>query len=531
MRWEDRQLEVTDSSALPGLQRMAGLVRSVRTPEFEGITFHEVMCKSALNRVPAASQVPFSRTVNPYRGCTHACTYCLSGDTDVLMSDGNVRPLAALRVGDRIVGTRAAGPRRRYVVTVVLDHWETRKPAVSVELADGTELIGSGDHRFLTTHGWRHIMNTPAGVGRVHLGSGDHLMGFGASGAPPSIAGSVGRGAEVSSSSVDTSTGLRVAAVRELGTEMPMFDITTGTGDFIANGVVSHNCFARGTHTYLDLDAGDDFDREVVVKVNVAEVLRREVAKASWTHEHVAMGTNTDPYQRAEGRYRLMPGIIDALTGSGTPFSILTKGTLLRRDLPLLSDAAHTVDVSVGVSLAMLDADLHRSVEPGTPTPRARLELIRAIREAGLPCNVLVAPVLPGLTDSPDHLDALIGAVAQAGATGVSVIPLHLRPGSREWYLRWLQQHRPDLVPRYRRLYASGAYAHQRYRTWLHERVRPLLRKHGMDSRLDQRPHRWARPAHSEPRATGSARRGVEDRNATVPAEQHASSDTPPLFS
>lgn len=481
MRWDVQQLTAADGQALPGLQRMAGLVRSVRTPEFDGITFHEVMCKSALNRVPAASHVPFRRTVNPYRGCSHACTYCLSGDTDVLMSDGRVRPLAKIRVGDRVVGTRAVGTRRRYVQTVVLDHWETRKPAFRVDLADGTSLVASADHRFLTTHGWKQVAGAARGIRRAHLTTADQLTGFGATGPVPTVPGDGARSGQPSDSAVDTGAGLRVAAVHDLGVEMAMFDISTGTGDFIANGVVSHNCFARGTHTYLELDAGDDFDREVIVKVNVADVLRREVAKASWTREHVAMGTNTDPYQRAEGRYQLMPGIIDALAGSGTPFSILTKGTLLQRDLPLLAQASESVSVGVGVSLAMLDEDLHRSVEPGTPTPRARLELIRAIRAAGLPCNVLVAPVLPGLTDSVEHLDALIGAVAEAGATGVSIIPLHLRPGAREWYLRWLRADKPELLDRYQRLYSAGSYAHQRYRTWVTERTAPLLRRHGLD--------------------------------------------------
>src|SRR5690349_13766341 len=156
-------------------------------------------------------------------------------------------------------------------------------------------------------------------------------------------------------------------------------------------------CFARPTHEYLDFDPGHDFDTQVVVKTNIADVLRRELHRPSWTRETVALGTNTDPYQRAEGRYALMPGIIDALAGSGTPFSILTKGTLLRRDLPLLTEAARRVDVSVAVSLAVGDPELHERLEPGTPTPRARLELVRAVRAAGLECHVMVAPVLPML--------------------------------------------------------------------------------------------------------------------------------------
>ena len=177
-------------------------------------------------------------------------------------------------------------------------------------------------------------------------------------------------------------------------------------------------CFARPTHEYLDLDCGTDFDTQVVVKTNVAEVLRRELRRPSWQRETVALGTNTDPYQRAEGRYALMPGIIGALADSGTPFSILTKGTLLRRDLPLITEAARRVDVSVAVSLAVGDPELHKDVEPGTPSPQARLGLISAIRDAGLDCHVMVAPVLPHLTDSVEHLDASVGPDRRGGRDG-----------------------------------------------------------------------------------------------------------------
>lgn len=246
MRWARQAVAVNgmpvDDGALPGLQRI-GLVRSVRAPQFDGITFHEVLCKSALNKVPNAAALPFRYTVNGYRGCSHACRYC----------------------------------------------------------------------------------------------------------------------------------------------------------------------FARPTHEYLDFNPGTDFDTQVVVKTNVAAVLRHELRRPSWRRETVALGTNTDPYQRAEGRYALMPGIIGALAASGTPLSILTKGTLLRRDLPLIAEAAQQVPVSVAVSLAVGDPELHRDVESGTPTPQARLALITAIRAAGLDCHVMVAPVLPQLTDSGEHLDQLVG--------------------------------------------------------------------------------------------------------------------------
>ena len=314
-----------DDGALPGLARI-GFVRTVRTPQFEGITFHEVLCKSALNKVPDSGVLPFRFTVNAYRGCSHACRYC----------------------------------------------------------------------------------------------------------------------------------------------------------------------FARPTHEYLDLDAGADFDAQIVVKTNVADVLRRELRRPSWTRETVALGTNTDPYQRAEGRYALMPGILAALRDSGTGMSILTKGTLLRRDLHLLTDA--DVPVSVAVSLAVGDADLHRDVEPGTPSPAARLELISAVRDAGLDCHVMVAPVLPYLTDSVAHLDDLLARIAGAGATGVTVFGLHLRGATRPSFMAWLARSYPELVGPYRALYRRGAYLPADYREMLRDRVTPLVRRHRLGG-----PPRYPAPPPARP--------------------------------
>lgn len=255
-------------------------------------------------------------------------------------------------------------------------------------------------------------------------------------------------------------------------------------------------CFARGTHSWLELDTGRGFDTEIVVKVNAVEVLGRELARPSWQREHVALGTNTDPYQRAEGRYRLMPGVISALAGSGTPFSILTKGSMIRKDLPLLAAAARDVEVGTGVSLAIWDEQLHASLEPGTPTPQARLATVRAIREAGLPCRVMLAPVLPWLTDGEDQLDDAIRRVAQAGAGAVTVLPLHLRPGAREWFMSWLARERPGLVARYEQLYGRGAYVPTSYSRWLGERVERLRQRYGLtERRAELRPERRAEPS------------------------------------
>jgi DNA repair photolyase len=264
-------------------------------------------------------------------------------------------------------------------------------------------------------------------------------------------------------------------------------------------------CFARRTHEWLEFDSGRDFDTQIVVKTNLVDVLRRELARPSWTREHVALGTNTDPYQRAEGRYRLMPGVIGALAQSGTPFSILTKGTLLRRDVPLLVEASRDAPVGLGVSMAIWDDDLHTALEPGVPSPRARLDLVKAVTDAGLPCGVFLAPVLPGLTDDVDSLDAALGAIAAAGATGVTVIPLHLRPGAREWFMAWLRGAHPELVPRYEQMYARRAYVSAEYRTWLQQRVAPLLRRHGLD------------------RQSGGTARGASDPIASgVPGDEEA---------
>jgi DNA repair photolyase len=289
-------------------------------------------------------------------------------------------------------------------------------------------------------------------------------------------------------------------------------------------------CFARPTHEYLELDAGRDFETQIVVKTNLVEVLRAELARPGWRREHVALGTNTDPYQRAEGRYRLMPGVIEALASAGTPFSILTKGTLLRRDLPLLVDAARSVEVGLAVSLAIGDEALQQSVEPGTPTPRARLELIRAVREAGLPCGVFVAPVMPWLTDSTEHLDSLLADLAEAGATGVTVLPMHLRGPVKPWFLSWLAAERPALVGRYRRLYGSSAYAPEAYRRRLHERVGPLLTRHGFHRPAERQPDGALRPEEGTSSRVSPAGWETRPGRREVPESSAALGSQPVLF-
>jgi len=218
-------------------------------------------------------------------------------------------------------------------------------------------------------------------------------------------------------------------------------------------------CFARPTHRYLDFDAGRDFEREIVVKVNAPEVLRAELARPSWKGEHVALGTNTDPYQWVEGRYKLMQGIWEALRDARNPCSILTKSPLLLRDLGLLREIADVTDVSACLSVPTLDEKAWRATEPHTPHPRARLEAVGELNRAGIPCGILVAPLMPGINDDPSQVEPILELAAANGATGAGGIALHLRPGVRGVFMDWLRTQRPDLVPRYEQLYARGAYA------------------------------------------------------------------------
>lgn len=663
MRWQGQTIDDADEAALPGMENRTGIVRSVTTPEFSGMTFHEVLARSALNKVPAGSRMPFSWTINPYRGCSHACVYCVSPDTLVLCADGRHRPISDLHIGDEIIGTERRGDYRRYVRTTILAKWGTQKPAYRVTLADGTEIVTSGDHRFLTERGWKHVADAENGQ-RPHLTPNNRLMGFGigaSDGAPvdmksdayrrgylagmirgdgmifhgvyPSARrvrqihmfrlalkdaeglsrtrtflelegisthlrpftvatdtraemmaihtasrsqverveeiitipispdrawrtgflagifdaeGSCSRGVlrisnkdteivhlitssmtalgiphvsepprpngvrcirvvgglpqrqrffdltqpviarklSVEGQAVKSVADLRVVAVEPLGETRDLIDITTGTGDFIANGVISHNCFARGTHEYLDLDGGGDFDSQIVVKTNVAEVLAKELRRGNWQHESVALGTNTDPYQRAEGRYKLMPDIIRTLAESGTPFSILTKGTLIRRDIPLLVDAAKHVPIDVQMSIAMYDDALQHSIEPGTPSTQARLDTVRALTDAGFRVGVFLMPVLPHLTDSVAAVDHALQRIQDTGADHVIYGALHLRAGVKPWFMQWLQREHPELMSSYRGLYPGAASeAPKPYRQWLAKRVRPLIRAHGLEAR------------------------------------------------
>jgi DNA repair photolyase len=244
-------------------------------------------------------------------------------------------------------------------------------------------------------------------------------------------------------------------------------------------------CFARPTHDYLGLGIGDDFDRRIVVKVNAVERLRAELRSPLWSGESIAMGTNTDPYQRCEGKYRLTRGLVGVLGAAGNPFSILTKSPLVLRDLDLLTAAAKRATVSVNLSIGTLDEGVWRATEPGTPHPRRRVEAVRRLNAAGIPSGVLVAPIIPDLSDAPEQLDEVVTACAEAGATFIAALGLHLRPGVREHFLGWLADYRPDLEPRYERRYRRS-YLPKAHQEALSEQVRTIVER--ASSRRTARP-------------------------------------------
>jgi DNA repair photolyase len=239
-------------------------------------------------------------------------------------------------------------------------------------------------------------------------------------------------------------------------------------------------CFARPTHEYLGLNGLEDFERRIVVKINAVERLAAELARPSWSGEHIAMGTNTDPYQQAEGRYRLTRGVIETLAEAQNPFSVLTKSTMILRDLDVFQRAAERTDVRANLSIGTLDDEVWRISEPGTPPPLRRVEAVARLNEAGVPCGVLIAPILPGISDGDEQLTAVVRACVEAGAVSITSIALHLRPGVRELFMPWLAHYRPDLVERYATLYgARSGYLAREQQERLSQRVRSLVQELG----------------------------------------------------
>jgi DNA repair photolyase len=572
----------------------------------------------------SSPDIPFNQSINPYRGCEHGCVYCADGDTKILMANGSTKILGDLQVGDEIFGTVRRGWYRRYVKTRVLAHWRTRKPAYRVTLADGTEIIVSGDHRLLTERGWKFITGAEQGdERRPHLTTGNKLMGFGRISSPvperdareyrrgylcgvirgdghlgvyrcaragrpdehqyrfrlamidnealertgqylrefgigtdrflfqkerPNrqrseairtsvrasiqaigrliqwperrendwihgfvagifdaegsfsggilrIANTDGRIIEATTSSlahlgfdavvenarVDTPKPMRYVRIRgglrenlrffrffnpsisrkrdisgqavksraDLGVveieplegERDLFDITTGTGDFIANGVVSHNCYARPTHAYVNLSAGLDFETKLFYKSNGAELLESELSKRNYRPETIHIGASTDPYQPIEREHRITRALLEVLWRSRHPFTITTKSHLVLRDLDLLQDLAKENLCYVMVSLTTLDEDLKRGLEPRAPSPAARLKAIAGLAKAGVPVGVLAAPMIPALNDH--ELERILEAAAGAGADVAGYVLLRLPFEVKDLFESWLRAHVP----------------------------------------------------------------------------------------
>jgi DNA repair photolyase len=258
-------------------------------------------------------------------------------------------------------------------------------------------------------------------------------------------------------------------------------------------------CFARPTHKYLDFDAGRDFEKEIVVKVNAPEVLRAELARASWKREHVALGTNTDPYQWVEGRYRLMVGIWEALRDAANPCSVLTKSPLLLRDLALMLEIAARTEFSACLSIPTLEEKAWRATEPHTPHPRARLEAVAELNRAGIATGVLIAPLMPGINDAPKQVEELLDRLTEAGAASIGGIGLHLRGEVRAVFMGWLRAQRPDLLARYEQLYSRGAYAPREER----ERLSRMIRRPGMPAGF--RPRAPSASGERQPRARSAS--------------------------
>ena len=574
--------------------------------------------------------VPFDQSINPYRGCEHGCVYCVSGDTPILMADGSLKPLAELGVGDEIYGTVKYGHYRRYACTHVLAHWRTTKPAWRIRLADGTELVASGDHRFLTERGWKFVAQDRAGGQRPHLTLNNTLMGFGAlpatagrehSGdykrgylcglirgdghlgvyrysrpgrtndehyrfrlamadsealerAPAFLSGfgvatdrflfqagtairrrmeairtsarasvaaigrliewpdrpegdwargfvggifdaegsfsggtiriantdrrmidvlseglrstrfdsivetprpaiqkpvhyvrvrgglrehlrfirtfdpAIARKRDFQSQAVRSAAKLEIVEIQPLGRTIELFDITTGTGDFVANGIISHNCFARPSHAYVNLSPGLDFETRLFFKQDAALRLRQELNRRDYKPSPINLGANTDPYQPLEKKMGITRSILEVLAEAHHPVTIVTKSALVVRDLDLLGTLAAEQLVRVFVSLTTLDDDLKRRMEPRASGPAARLAAIRSLSSSGIPTGVMFAPVVPAINDH--ELEDVLAAAATAGTKTAGYLLLRLPGEVRDIFYEWLETHYPERANRVR---------------------------------------------------------------------------------
>jgi DNA repair photolyase len=387
--------------------------------------------KSIISR-NQSPDICFSQSLNPYQGCEHGCIYCLGGDTAILMADGRTKPLAQVRPGDEIFGTVLHGSNRLYLTQRVLAHWSVTKPAYRVTLQDGTELVAGGDHRFLAERGWTFV-KAAAGEGaarsRPHLSTSDRLMGYGASHPPPVI-----------ERRVKSDPGLQVVGVEPLGT-MRLYDITTETEDFIANGVVSHNCYARPSHAYRNLSPGIDFETRLFAKVNAAELLREELSRPGYVCDEIMIGANTDPYQPIEREWKITRSVLEVCAEFNQPIGLITKNAGIERDIDILAPMAEKGLVGVTISCNNLDHEVARRLEPRCSAPKRRLQAMKALSDAGIPVCVLVAPVVPFLTDQ--QIEPVLEAAWEHGARQAGYVLLRLPYEVKDLFRDWLERNYP----------------------------------------------------------------------------------------
>lgn len=380
--------------------------------------------------------IPFDQSINPYRGCEHGCVFCLSGDTPILMADGRMRPLETLRKGDEIIGTVRNGWYRQFRLTRVLAHWSVIKPAWRITLSDDTVLLAGADHRFLTERGWKFVTGAEQGaLRRPHLTTGNKLMGVGAM--PPLL-----RKRDIAGQRLKSADSLGVRSIEPLPGAMRLYDITTGTEDFIANGVVSHNCYARPTHAYLDLSPGIDFETKLLYKPDAAALLRAELGKPGYRCRFIMLGSNTDPYQPVERKLGITRSILEVLEETQHPVSITTRSALVLRDVDLLARMAAKGLANVQISITTFDNDLKRSLEPRSASSLARLQVIRELSAAGVPVGVMAAPMIPAVNDS--ELETILERAAEAGATRAAYTLVRLPLEVKDLFREWLARHMPD---------------------------------------------------------------------------------------
>lgn len=563
--------------------------------------------------------VGFEQSINPYRGCSHGCTYCSHPSTPVLMADGSLCEIARLQVGDLIYGTERCGAHRRYVRTPVLARWEVVKPAYRVTLEDDTQLTIGSEHRFLTERGWKYVTGRqPRSPHRPTLTVANRLMGTGGFASPPrhdaeyrrgylcgliraddtagsnlfaaathpvrgsyrlrlalcdeealhrahswlwyqdvqlkqrasgasravrqidpgagddltriraliawpdipsrqwqagflaamfdaqgcysggilricspnslliaplaaalrafsfkfavatprnnpaeptavvrvtgglkehlrffhSVDPAISRKRDICGQPLRSSARLGVRSIEPLGRAMRLIDITTGSGDYISDGVVSHNCYARPSHAYMGLSPGLDFETRLFYKADAARVLQEQLARPGYVCKPIMLGANTDPYQPDEKRMRVTRSILEVLTRARHPVNVLTKSALVLRDLDLLSELAGQNLTGVALSVTTLDNELKRTLEPRTASPQARLRALATLSAAGIPCGVMAAPMIPALNDQ--ELEEILAAAAQAGADWAGYVLLRLPYEIKDLFREWLEQHYPQ---------------------------------------------------------------------------------------